>query len=218
MKPNERINKILEYTGLNAKSFSEKIGLERPQAIYDIQNSKTKSVSKQMLDKIISVFPQINRMWLLTGEGEMLISDSEKEGPNKNYDHGVPYYDVDFIGGFDLVLNDQTTTPKYLIDFKPYNEATCWCNVTGRSMEPEIAHGDIIALKKIEDTRFIPLGEIYAIVTSNDMRTIKRIGPASDPSMYKLIPENKSPEYGEQEIPKDMVIAIYQVLGSMKKF
>lgn len=40
-------------------------------------------------------------------------------------------------------------------------------------MEPEINHGDIIALKKIEDKSFLPLGEVYAIVTTNDMRTIK---------------------------------------------
>lgn len=83
---------------------------------------------------------------------------------------------MDFIGGFDLVLNDQTVNPEYLIDFQKYNNADCWCNVTGHSMEPEINHGDIIALKKIEDKSFLPLGEVYAIVTKNDMRTIKRLG------------------------------------------
>lgn len=46
--------------------------------------------------------------------------------PQKSYTQGVPYYNVDFIGGFDIVLNDQTTTPEYLINFQKYNEATCW--------------------------------------------------------------------------------------------
>ena len=50
--------------------------------------------------------------------------------PQKSYTQGVPYYNVDFIGGFDIVLNDQTTTPEYLINFQKYNEATCWCIVT----------------------------------------------------------------------------------------
>lgn len=142
---------------------------------------------------------------------------SQQSNPIINYTTGVPYYNVDFIGGFDLVLNDQTINPEYLIDFKLYNEATCWCNVTGHSMEPEIAHGDMIALKKIEDFSFIPFGEVYAIVTTNEMRTIKRIGPATNPENYSLIPTNKSPEYGIQELPKRMIRHIYHVLGCMKR-
>ena len=84
-------------------------------------------------------------------------------------------------------------------------------------MEPEIAHGDMIALKKIEDFSFIPFGEVYAIVTTNEMRTIKRIGPATNPENYSLIPTNKSPEYGIQELPKRMIRHIYHVLGCMKR-
>ena len=114
-------------------------------------------------------------------------------------------------------MNDQTTMPEYLIDFKKYNEATCWCNVTGHSMEPEINNGDIIALKRIDDFSFLPLGEVYAIVTKNGMRTIKRIGPSESEDCYSLVPTNKAPEYGVQVLRKDMILAIFQVLGCMKR-
>lgn len=145
------------------------------------------------------------------------LPENTEETPYVNYSDGVPYYNVDFIGGFDIVLNDQTIKPEYLIDFKKYNEATCWCNVTGHSMEPEITHGDIIALKRIDDISFLPFGEVYAIITTNGMRTIKRLGPGQTADHYSLIPTNKSPEYGVQEIPKSMVQAVYQVLGCMKR-
>lgn len=72
MNAAEILGKILEYKKLNAKAFSEFIGLDRPQAIYDIQKGKTKSISQSMANKISSVFPDINRVWLLTGEGDML--------------------------------------------------------------------------------------------------------------------------------------------------
>lgn len=134
-----------------------------------------------------------------------------------NFTTGVPYYNVDFIGGFDLVMNDQTTIPEYLIDFKKYNDATCWCNVTGHSMEPEITHGDMIAMKKIEDFSFLPFGEVYAIVTTNGMRTIKRLGKGDDKEHYNLVPTNKSTEYSIQELPKRMISSIFQVLGCMKR-
>ena len=85
-------------------------------------------------------------------------------------------------------------------------------------MEPEINHGDIIALKKIEDKSFLPLGEVYAIVTKNDMRTIKRLGAGKTDDFYTLIPSNKSPEYSPQQLPVKMIRTIFQVLGAVKRF
>ena len=77
MKAVDIIDNLLLYSGLNPKSLSEKIGLERPQAIYDIQKGKTKNISPNMSDKIISAFPEISRTWLLTGEGEMLKGEAD---------------------------------------------------------------------------------------------------------------------------------------------
>lgn len=142
---------------------------------------------------------------------------TESVGPRINYNNGVPYYDVDFMAGFDLILNDSSVNPEYLIDFRKYNEATCWCNVSGHSMEPEINHGDIVALKAIADPSFLPYGEVYAIVTTNDMRTIKRLAPSQNPDNYLLVPTNKSPEYGVQELPKRFILKIFKVLGCMKR-
>ena len=144
-------------------------------------------------------------------------NNKDVEQPVISYANGVPYYNVDFIGGFDLIVNDQTINPEYYIQFKPYEKATCWCNITGHSMEPEINNGDIIALRRIDDFSFLPLGEIYAIVTRNNMRTVKRLGPSSNPENYTLVPTNKSPEYGIQELPKDMILAVFEVMGCMKR-
>ena len=40
-----------------------------------------------------------------------MLKDGSKI-PVKGYSAGVPYYNVDFLGGFDLVINDQTITPE----------------------------------------------------------------------------------------------------------
>ena len=209
----ERIAKIIQQFCESKADFARKVG-EKPQTV---SNWVARDNGNNVLNKIVEAFPQINKDWLMTGHGDMLISGNKVTVPQISYTKGVPYYNVDFIGGFDIVLNDQTISPEYLIDFRKYNEATCWCNVTGHSMEPEITHGDIIALKKIEDKSFLPLGEVYAIVTTNGMRTIKRLGPSNDPKCYTLVPTNKSPEYGIQELPKDMIEHIFQVLGCMKR-
>lgn len=222
METKDRLKKAYEYLRNNGKVHTQ-------QNVADIMGVKKENVSRAFngneryltlgfITRFNNAFGNIfNIDWIIKEQGDMLISGNKVTVPQINYTKGVPYYNVDFIGGFDIVLNDQTISPEYLIDFRKYNEATCWCNVTGHSMEPEITHGDIIALKKIEDKSFLPLGEVYAIVTTNGMRTIKRLGPSNDPKCYTLVPTNKSPEYGIQELPKDMIEHIFQVLGCMKR-
>lgn len=131
---------------------------------------------------------------------------------------GRPYYNVDFIGGFDSVFNDQTTLPDYNIDCQPYNkEGVVWCNITGHSMEPAIGNGDMIALKEVFDWKnYITFGEIYAIVTHNDLRTVKIIRKGKDDNHYRLVPINTE-EYDEQQIEKSQIMRVFSVLGCLKK-
>lgn len=164
----------------------------------------------------------INSNWLLTGEGNMICAKSEKEekipSANKTYE-GAPYFNVDFIGGFDVIVNDQTRNPDFYINYPPYNqEGVVWCNLTGHSMEPEISNGDIIALREVTTPiQYLPAGEIYGIVTA-EYRTVKRVRLSQKEGYIRLIPSNKSEEYCEQEIPISMIIRVYAVLGSIRKF
>ena len=141
-----------------------------------------------------------------------------EKAPTISYTHGNPYYNVDFLGGFDIILNDQTINPEYLIDFKKYADADCWCNISGHSMEPLISNGDIIAIKQINDWReFLLYGEAYGIVT-NDMRTVKIVTKSDKGDDYiRLIPVNKSGEYQPQDLPKKLITHVFRVLGCMKK-
>lgn len=161
----------------------------------------------------------INADWLLTGKGTMLKEDSEQVLPEINYEYkGAPYYNVDFIGGFDIVLNDQTRNPDYYINFEPYNkEGVIWCNITGHSMEPELNNGDFIAMKEMTTPiEYLPAGEIYGIITE-DYRTVKRMRMSDKEGFVHLIPTNKSPEYKEQDIPIKMIQKVFAVLGSMHR-
>lgn len=141
-----------------------------------------------------------------------------ENAPTISYSQGKPYYNVDFLGGFDIVLNDQTINPEYLIDFKKYNDADCWCNVSGHSMEPLISNGDIIAIKQLYDwNEFLLYGEVYGIIT-NDMRTVKIVTKSDKGDDYiNLVPVNKSGEYQPQDLPKKLITHVFRVLGCMKK-
>lgn len=128
---------------------------------------------------------------------------------------GKPYYDVDFIGGFDEIFNSQVSVPENNIVVRGFEKADLWCNVTGHSMEPKICHGDIIALRKctIDDVQY---GEIYAVVLDT-MRTIKILRRSSNPGYFRYVPINTD-DYDEQEFPKSRILHIYEVIGSISKF
>lgn len=79
------LSEILDHENLTISMLGEKLGLNRPQALYDINNGKTQNISAKMADKIISAFPHYNRSWLMSGEGEMLKDAHADEAPQKPY-------------------------------------------------------------------------------------------------------------------------------------
>lgn len=219
----ERVLEIPVIKGITKQKFFKDIGMSYGNFT---GKSKETPLNSNAISNISSIFPDINLNWLINGQGEMLnqnqVDDSltKKENlPSLNSEYkGVPYYDVDFIGGFDLVVSDNTINPSFYIDFSPFNDADYWVNITGKSMSPFISHGDIVALKRFDSWNdFILFGEIYAIVTE-DFRTIKIVGKGEDKEHLSLIPYNKSPEFSQQDIPKRLIKNMFKVKGSIKKF
>lgn len=203
----ERLIKFIKSQNMTNKKFENSISVSN-----GFVGNISKGIGADKLHKISLIYPHLNVDWLLYGEGSMLKEDL----PVINYSVGTPYYDVDFMLGFDQLYAPSSESPEYLINIPRYNKATLWCNASGHSMEPEINNGDIVALQKIDDIRFLPFGEIYAIITTNDMRTIKRIGRGDTPDTYKLIPTNNN--FPAQDIPIDMILHVYKVLGCIKRF
>ena len=103
MKADKKIEEMLAYLNINAKAFSEKLGYERPQIIYDIQKGKTKRISEDLAIKITSVFPIIRKSWLLADEGEMIYAPINQE---INGDHNTQ------VAGNNNQVNNPATLDK----------------------------------------------------------------------------------------------------------
>ena len=223
----ERIALCVQFYGDGKNTlFADKLGVSEGNIRGYIKGVVPKA---DVLEKIVRTY-DISPEWLLTGKGEMDISrnhqikiDNFSEIAKNSSDQpkisleigqGIPYYDVDFIGGFDEILNNQTTVPTCNIIVPGFEKATVWCNVTGHSMEPKINHGDIVALRQctVQDIQY---GEIYAVVLDT-IRTIKILRRGSTPDVLRYVPVN--PAFDDQEFPISRILHVFEVLGSIAKF
>ena len=207
----EAIKQILIHYGTNVNAISQ--GDKALQRRLQRQINEGATITEDTIRLLLERFPDISEKWLLTGKGEML---SEASKPEISYTDGVPYYNEDFLLGFEEIVQPSSENPDFLIGMPGSEKATLWCNASGHSMEPEINNGDIIALQRIEDFSFLPFGDVYGFITTNGMRTIKRLGRSNKDGYYRLIPTNK--EYDEQEIPINKIALVYRVMGTMKSF
>ena len=78
MNVKERINIFIEYKGIPIKKFEEKCGLSNGYI-----SSMRKGFGEEKLNNVLTAFPELNRDWLLYGEGDMLKSPvQEIKGDN----------------------------------------------------------------------------------------------------------------------------------------
>lgn len=211
-----RIQEIATNEGITIGALEKRIGASKGVLSRAINNGT--DIQSKWIQVLVENYPLYSAEWLLTGKGCMLKDDGDNvEAPlaTNSLTVGTPYYDVDFLGGFNEVFNSQTSVPETNIVIRGFEKADLWCNVTGHSMEPKINHGDIIALRQcsVDDIQY---GEIYAVVLDT-IRTIKILRKSSSPDKLRFIPINID-DYDEQEFDKSRIINIFEVVGSISKF
>ena len=64
----QRLQKIIQYFGLSASAFADKIGVQR-SSISHILSGRNKP-SLEFVMKVLSSFPEVDLYWLLNGKGE----------------------------------------------------------------------------------------------------------------------------------------------------
>lgn len=211
----ERITDFIKFKGLSISRFEASIGLSNGAVSKMGDNTR-----RTTLDKISKHFPELNMVWLQTGEGNMLITNNpenffiSREVENDEI-KTRPRVPLDAAAGSLSVISQSVSEAQCerlpIISRFPQYDFTII--VKGDSMEPEFRPGDEIACRFIDEPSFIQWGRPHVLDTNQGV-VLKRI--YNEPDTILCRSDNNS--YEDFEIPKEDIFHIALVVGSVRLF
>ena len=158
MEASEILRTIIEKEGITYSALSKKMGLNRAQPIYDIRDGKVKRISTNYADKILLAFPQYDKAWLLSGEGEPIKKKTEDEAVPKIIEfENFPFVSqrayAGYLSGYaDAEYVDSLPTVAFPVDHTPLGKYLVF-EVKGDSMDDgsydSYLSGDLLLCREV---------------------------------------------------------------------
>ena len=233
----ERLSEIVrsikfEYK-LTQREVAIKIGLKSATYLSDVLNGRH-PVSEQISDSLVKAFPEYSKDWLLTGEGTMLVGESEVKANAKELDpEGLNWISVPVIpframagstGWYEDVFADEWKEKRTVIaplGAKAIDHAIF--TVTGDSMEPTLIEGDEILAKHVpfdcykENRLRIYNYSIWIIATKSEGILIKNI-TEHDVENHTITCHSFNDKYSDFVLDLSEVKDIYHIVSLTRNY
>lgn len=220
MRRIDNFSQYMRFRGLSDNEVTAVAGLSNG-LIGKAKQGKS-DIGMKAVEKILSAYPEINRIWLLTGEGEMLKSDKDvveavPSTRSQNNDYLVPLIPTPALANS---LAEYLGPGIRRIDCQrivsPVRGAEMAITISGNSMEPQFQDGMVVFLKKINEAAFIPWGNPMILDTENGA-FFKVVFPVEDDEAV-VEARSLNPMYPPLRIPKMSIYGLYRVLTATKYF
>ena len=214
----DRIRQIIDNKGFSERHFCREIGVANGFL------NKVNDVGSDKLNKILYKYPEINPIWLLTGNGSMLTAasniyrdDETKSSPSidKGWVPLVTESALKGIGDTNFSIQETDIREYYVIPKFKHRNIDFMIEVSDNSMYPRYNSGDLVACTIIKGSSFIQWNKTYVVVTDEQGVLIKRIKKgAIDSKAILAVSDNES--YEPFEIPKKEIIGMAIVSGVVR--
>lgn len=216
------LNKLIDHLKLNPKKFSESLGFDRVDRIYNVLKLKN-GISPSLASTITDVYPFVSYDWLLTGNGSMLKSENNDLIINDpkiiSIDEGQPILDIRVCAGQGIGLygeENKILSRVNIPDFK----GCIGVIVYGESMYDKYAPGDAVFVREISDCNYIENGQPYVVITKED-RLLKLIYQENDKltlvSYNTVLNPDGRRTFPDMPINPDDILYIYKVVGKLAR-
>ena len=222
---------LIEHLRLSMHGFEMSIRAGNASVKRAIEDDR--NLTQNMVEKILIAYPQVNRQWLETGTGKMLLEKSKADelsglsaaerirlqkalGPSQ--DKGIRFVPIKSQAGYTL----QYTEPLFIeqlervfIPGMPYQgDKYRIFEIEGDSMEPTLAEGFYVIAELVEPQDYQNTAQyyIYVVVKENQI-LIKRLYRTKDGN-YVLISDNEE-YYPQQRLAKEDIKELWLVKRKM---
>lgn len=216
----KNILQYLDLKGITKYKFYQETGITR--GVLDQNNG----MSEENTARIIAHFPEINPIWLLTGQEPMLKLEAKEDkiiaeridtfSINISSDNLIPIMDIETIGGFgsaNFSISQSNITDYCQIPAFKGKKVDFMIPVRGFSMYPRYKTGDLVACTIISENTFIQWNEIHVIATREQGILLKRLNKSEKEGYLKAISDNK--DFPPIDIPESEITGIALVVGGV---
>lgn len=204
----ERLEKVIEWAGMSTHAFAMKIGMKRSENLYRIMRNK-ENVSIKLATLILEAYPQINKNWLVYGEGDMLVQESDISDENAK----IPFY----ASSINVSINDlRNQKPSFYMYIPQFKDADIAITMGDRAMEPFIPMGSTLVLK-VQLSDILLYGQTY-YVEMEDMSMVRIIRKSETSNDELLLESANNKKFDNITIKKDAIHNIYLVCGVVNRF
>lgn len=118
-KSSERIKKVIKYSGMTANKLAKILGYNSPAKLYYVASGRN-DISREIVGDIIQSYPEINSVWLLTGEGEMLNHhhNDATNNTNSNNMNSLDSYSQDKINENNIYIEMIATQRELILQYR----------------------------------------------------------------------------------------------------
>ena len=192
----ERMEAVIRWANMSTNYFARYIGLARGENLYQIKRGNN-GISLDVADHVVAKFPQIDKLWLLTGEGHM-FAELDRHVP-------IPFYKADAEKEIGRIAELRPDEYLFLPMVGGCDFAMCY---GGRAMGEAVPAGTIVLLQAVEPDAIIPGGE-YVIV-SEKIVTLRIVRACDDERQLRLVAGDNE-RYDDILLEKSAVQKAYKV-------
>ena len=214
-----RFRIYMEHKGLTDYRVQKECGLAN--GLIRQARMGRSDLGRGSIEKILDKYTDLSRIWLLTGEGEMLKPTAELQESGQPFltSSGArlrPYYtDIPVSGGdiaqYPDILSQASDGTLYLPELR---SAEFFFPVIGCSMRPTVPEGAIVGVAHVDRYETIDPDRIYLIITADNQRMIKHIVHYDSQSeTLTLASDNR--DYPAFSLPATLIRDIYRVVCTL---
>ena len=197
----QRIEAVIKWANMSTNYFARHIGLARGENLYQIKRGNN-GISLDVADRIVARFPEVDKLWLLTGEGQM-FSDERTRGVQ------IPFYNIDVEQG---MANLEHLDPESDLVVPPVGNCDLAMRYTGRAMGDVVPPGTVVLLKAVDRDAIIPGGE-YVIVCRKIV-TLRIVRATDEEGKVRLVAGDRE-NYDDIVLNVNDIVSVYKIKGKL---